>query len=137
MRAPLTFGQATVEDLDLPPALSINPNTPIGTAQAMSYDRDYSQLTVVDPSTRALLGYVSTAAFKNADAGAPVSTVMNRFDRRRSKGYKVITPDTPLEELQAFFAGEDFAVVTDGARRFVLGVATRGDLDEFLRRRPE
>ena len=52
--------------------------------------------------------------------------------------------ETPLEELEAFFEGglsaggekQDFAVVTDPARRFVLGVATRGDLEEFVRRRP-
>ena len=135
--------QATVEDLDLPPALSITPNTPIGTAQAMSYDRDYSQLTVVHPATRALLGYVAAAQLQRAVAGAagagdaPVSTVMSRFDRRRVKGYTLITPGTPLEDLQAFFADEEFAVVTDPDRRFVLGVATRADLDEFLRRRPD
>ena len=51
--------------------------------------------------------------------------------------------DTPLEELEAFFNGgsngsgpQDFAVVTDGSRRFVLGVATKGDLEEFVKRRP-
>ena len=130
--------QATVEDLDLAPALSVTPNTPIHTAQATSYDRDYSQLTVVHPTTRALLGYVSSDRLKAAASpDAPVSSVMNRFDRRRSKGYKVISPETPLEELQDFFENEEFAVVTDPARRFVLGVATRGDLIEFLRRRPD
>jgi hypothetical protein len=103
----------------------------------MSYDRDYSQLTVVNPSTRALLGYVSSHSLKRANPDEPVSTVMNRFDRRRVKGYKLITPETPLEELQEFFVCEEFAVVTDVARRFVLGVATRGDLEEFVRRRPE
>jgi hypothetical protein len=33
--------------------------------------------------------------------------------------------------------GEDFAVVTDERRRFVLGVATRKDLEEFVKRRPD
>lgn len=153
---PSEFRGATVEDLDLPPALSIHPDTYITTALAMSYDRDYSQLTVIHPNTRALLGYVSSAALKSAaetllkspsssSSGIStsdkerlqVSSVMNRFDRRRSKGYRVITPTTPLEELAAFFdTGEEFAVVTDAGRRFVLGVATKGDLMEFLRRRP-
>lgn len=58
--------------------------------------------------------------------------------------YKVITMDTPLEELEEFFNGgpngkgatQEFAVVTDERRRFVLGVATRTDLEEFARRRP-
>lgn len=49
--------------------------------------------------------------------------------------------DTGLGELEGFFEGEggggrqEFAVITDGERRFVLGVATRGDLEEFVRRR--
>lgn len=67
---------------------------------------------------------------------------MQKF-RRKGKVYKIITMDTPLEELEEFFHGgangnvaQDFAVVTDGARRFVLGVATKGDLEEFVKRRP-
>jgi len=67
---------------------------------------------------------------------------MQKF-RRRGNVYKVITMDTPLEELEAFFNGgvsgterQDFAVVTDASRKFVLGVATRGDLEEFAKRRP-
>lgn len=67
---------------------------------------------------------------------------MIKFQRKGRK-YHLITMETPLEELEAFFAGDisggepqDFAVVTDPARRFVLGVATRADLEEFVRRRP-
>jgi hypothetical protein len=67
---------------------------------------------------------------------------MVRF-RRKGRKYALITMETPLEDLQAFFEGKDaggerqeFAVVTDPARRFVLGVATREDLGEFVRRRP-
>jgi len=53
--------------------------------------------------------------------------------------------ETPLEELERFFEGEiggtrrekqDFAVVTDASRKFVLGVATKADLEEFVKRRP-
>lgn len=68
---------------------------------------------------------------------------MQKFRRRRGDVYRVISMDTPLEDLEAFFDGEgggrrqDFAVVTDEGRRFVLGVATRGDLEEFVKRRPE
>ena len=66
-----------------------------------------------------------------------VSQAMNRF-RRKDKVYKVITPDTPLEELEEFLGeeGREFAVVTDERRRFVLGVATRDDLENFASRRP-
>lgn len=55
--------------------------------------------------------------------------------------------ETPLEELEEFFESEiggngekrekqGFAVVTDGTRKFVLGVATKADLEEFVKRRP-
>ena len=76
----------------------------------------------------------------------PVSKAMQRFNRKRGM-YQVITMETPLEELEQFFesdigpSGEkrekqQFAVVTDASRKFVLGVATKADLDEFVRRRP-
>jgi hypothetical protein len=64
--------------------------------------------------------------------------------RRKGKVYRVITMDTTLTDLELFFKGgqdgaggeQDFAVVTDERRRFVLGVATRQDLEEFAKRRP-
>lgn len=76
----------------------------------------------------------------------PVEKAMQRF-QRRGHVYKVISMDTPLEELERFFDGEmggsgerrekqDFAVVTDASRKFVLGVATREDLEQFVKRRP-
>lgn len=135
---------ATIEDLDLAPALSITPSTPISAALAMSYDRDYSQLTVVDSQTRSLLGYLDVERIKSLLKSGEIteadviSKAMNRF-RRRGKVYKVITPDTPLEELELFLSeeGREFAVVTDERRRFVLGVATRGDLENFAKRRAD
>jgi len=71
-----------------------------------------------------------------------VEKAMSRFKRDKGTKYTLITTETPLEELEGFFEGvytgqkQDFAVVTDQARRFVLGVATREDLDEFVKRRP-
>lgn len=111
----------------------------------MSYDRDYSQLTVVSSTTRSLLGYLSVPKLKSLLASGGVTEndaaakAMNRFERRKGLAsvYKVITPNTPLEELEAFLVREEFAVVTDERRRFVLGVATRGDLEEFVKRRPK
>lgn len=109
----------------------------------MSYDRDYSQLTVVSSTTRSLLGYLSVPKLKallasgDVKEGDTAAKAMTRFERRKGVAvYKVITPNTPLEELEAFLANEEFAVVTDERRRFVLGVATRGDLEEFVKRRP-
>ncbi|KAL6869048.1 hypothetical protein ACO1O0_000371 [Amphichorda felina] len=140
---------ATVEDLDPPAALSLNPSDAISLALVSAFERDYTHLTIVDGETRALLGYISIPHLQSLlDGGKvrpedPLSAAMTRFQRRGRK-YRVITMETPLEELEAFFRGgetdgpwkEDFAVITDENRRFVLGVATVADLEEFVKRRP-
>ena len=113
-----------------------------------AYERDYTHLTVVSQDTRALLGYLSIPRLgkllKDAKVmdSDPVEKAMLKFQRKGSV-YKVITMDTPLEDIEDFFTGgvdgsgpQDFAVVTDGSRRFVLGVATKSDLEEFVKRRP-
>lgn len=113
-----------------------------------AYERDYTHLTVVSEDTRALLGYLNIPRLKQllkddtVKDTEHVEKAMQKF-QRRGNVYKVITMDTPLEELEAFFNGEvdgkepqSFAVVTDGSRRFVLGVATKSDLEEFVKRRP-
>ena len=70
---------------------------------------------------------------------------MVRFQRRGVKKYHVITMETELWELEGFFENlgdyatgtkQDFAVVTDWGRKFVLGVVTRSDIEEFVKRRP-
>ncbi|KAI1376280.1 hypothetical protein F4677DRAFT_419454 [Hypoxylon crocopeplum] len=137
---------ATVQDLEPPAALSLNPSDPISLALISAFERDYTHLTIVDSETRALLGYIAIPVLQaQLDAGQvkpgdPLSAAMARFERKGKK-YKVITMATPLEELEEFFEGgagqkQEFAVVTDEDRRFVLGVATRSDLEEFVKRRP-
>ncbi|KAL8871004.1 MAG: hypothetical protein Q9174_003079 [Haloplaca sp. 1 TL-2023] len=139
---------ATVEDLDPPPALSTKPTEVVAVALMNAYERDYSHLTVISEDTRALLGYLNIPRLRSMLQNGTVSETdyvekaMQKF-QRSGKTYKVITMDTPLEELEAFFTGgidgvgpQSFAVVTDGNRRFVLGVATKGDLEEFVKRRP-
>lgn len=134
--------------MDPPPALSTKPTEPISVALMNAYERDYSHLTVVSEDTRALLGYLNIPRLRQMLQDGTVQETdyvekaMQKF-QRSGKVYKVITMDTPLEELEVFFTGgvgsngaQDFAVVTDGNRRFVLGVATKGDLEEFVKRRP-
>ena len=137
-----------MEDLDPPPALSTSPYTPLSSALLSAYERDYTHLTVLSPSDKSLLGYISIPRLrqlldtKQVDENDPVEKAMIKF-QRRGKKYRLITMETRLEELEEFFEGgsvggerQDFAVVTDPARRFVLGVATRSDLEEFVKRRP-
>lgn len=112
-----------------------------------AFERDYTHLTVINPSDKSLLGYISTPTLRKlleshqVRDSDPVEKAMVRF-KRKGNAYKLITMETPLQLLEAFFDGDgtgakqDFAVVTDPARRFVLGVVTKGDLDEFVRRRP-
>lgn len=103
---------------------------------------------MLSPTDKSLLGYVSIAHLraqleaKTVQDSDPVEKAMVRF-QRKGRRYRLITMETRLEELEAFFDGvgvdgarQEFAVVTDPGRRFVLGVATKGDLDEFVRRRP-
>lgn len=118
-------------------------------ALLQAYERDYTHLTVVSEETRALLGYLSIPRLRQMLAERkisdedPVEKAMLRF-KRRGRVYRVITMETPLEELERFFDGglvpasgpQDFAIVTDQTRRFVLGVVTKSDLEEFARRRP-
>ncbi|TNY23819.1 hypothetical protein DMC30DRAFT_257305 [Rhodotorula diobovata] len=156
---------ATVEDLQLSPALVLPVSTSIGTALQLAFERDFSILPLHDPSSRAtLLGWLAVDALKPAaergevDLDAPLSSLQAGtagegdgsgsgpravLEFSRSRKYEVITPNTPLEDLEAFFAaqsgprgsGAQFAIVTDGARKFVLGIVTVDDLKKFAQRR--
>ena len=142
---------ATVADLDLAPALSTSPNTSLADALLSASSHDYSHLTVLSDNTRSLLGYLSVSKLKQLfesrqlQPSDPVSRAMVKFQRSAGSKYQVITMETELHELEGFFenvgpyatrAKQDFAVVTDGGRKFVLGVVTRSDLEEFVKRRP-
>ncbi|KDE08105.1 hypothetical protein MVLG_01587 [Microbotryum lychnidis-dioicae p1A1 Lamole] len=75
----------------------------------------------------------TSSSTKNA-----VASAVTRF--RKEGDYQVITPNTPLEELEAFFTqgqtrNVTFALVTDQERKFVLGVVTPDDLLKFISRR--
>ncbi|GAA5923354.1 hypothetical protein JCM1841_006494 [Sporobolomyces salmonicolor] len=159
----LDYRGATVEDLQLSPALVLPVSTDVATALQLAYERDFSILPLAAPSSRQLIGWLSVDALKplaeqgKIDLDAPLSSLdgagavngategegqspVRRF--ARSRKYEVITPFTPLEDLDAFFAAQDqqpsadrFALVTDAARKFVLGIVTQEDLAKFTARR--
>lgn len=133
--------QATVEDLDLLPALSIHPSTNLADALEMSYERSYSYLPVVSTKDKRLLGYLTAEELQQKAPSNEKDTVANHYIRFKTqnpnKKYQKITPNTPLEDLEDFFnRDEEFAVVTDEQNRFVMGVATKNDLDKFVEHRP-
>lgn len=138
-------------DLDLPPALSTSPTTSLSDAMLSASSHDYSHLTVLSENTRSLKGYLSVAKLKSLFESKqlapsdPVEKAMVKFKRSAGRQYQTITMETELWELEGFFENigdyatgskQDFAVITDGGRKFVLGVATRHDLNEFVKRRP-
>jgi predicted transcriptional regulator len=131
---------AVVEDLQLPPAFSISANEAISRALELAYERDFSHIPVLNRRRRPL-GYVDVAKLKEkweagqANPDDNVSQYMIKFNRTSSEPYTIITPLSPLFELENFLKTNIFALVTDQSRKFVLAVATAQDLESFVRRR--
>jgi hypothetical protein len=87
------------------------------------------------------LGYLTAEQLEkqanSMERGAKVADHYIKFKDTSKRAFQPITPDTPLEELEKFFAaGQEFAVITDETCKFVLGVATRDDLEKFVKHRP-
>ncbi|KAF5341649.1 hypothetical protein D9611_001674 [Ephemerocybe angulata] len=131
---------AVVEDLQLAPAFSLPFNESISRAIELAYERDFSHIPVLDRSRRPL-GYLDVASLKEkweagkANPDDKVSQYMTKFKRTSTEPYTLITPMTPLSDLEEFLKTNLFALVTDSSRKFVLGVATAHDLEEFVSRR--
>ncbi|WVR03537.1 hypothetical protein IAU60_000529 [Kwoniella sp. DSM 27419] len=134
---------ACVEDLQLPPAFCLAHDAPISVALEAAYEREFDQLPILN-DRRKPIGYLHVPTLKSkfeggsVDEADPVAKHITHFPMSsRSHPYTVIHPLTPLEQLEAFFvsAGVDFALVTDTERKWVLGVATKDDLETFVKRR--
>ncbi|KAI0341467.1 hypothetical protein BDW22DRAFT_1332682 [Trametopsis cervina] len=131
---------AVVEDLQLSPAFALPSDEAISRAIELAYERDFSQIPVLDRQRRPL-GYIDVSALKakweggEANPDDKVFKYTIKFKREPSVRYVVITPWTPLAELELFLQDKLFALVTDGERKFVLGVATKQDLESFVTRR--
>ncbi|RKP27797.1 tryptophan synthase beta subunit-like PLP-dependent enzyme [Syncephalis pseudoplumigaleata] len=135
---------ASVEDLQLPAAVTVRDTTPLVDALEQMTEREFSQLPVLD-AHRKMIGFVYDADLRailegnGATATDPVGAWMHRFTGSSTNGtgggrrrYQIITPDTPLAELAQFFERHSAAFVTDAQRRWCLGVATKYDLIRFL-----
>ncbi|KZO98621.1 hypothetical protein CALVIDRAFT_535239 [Calocera viscosa TUFC12733] len=136
---PEKYRGAVVDDLQLPPAFCLPATAPVSRAITEAYERDFSQIPILSEGRR-VLGYVSVGRLKEGwekgqvNPDVAIANYTTRFPTT-SKPYRVITPDTPLEDLEDFLRVEEFALVTDSERKFVLGVATRSDLENFTSRR--
>ncbi|KAH8823781.1 hypothetical protein DL96DRAFT_1532135 [Flagelloscypha sp. PMI_526] len=132
---------AVIEDLQLPPAFSLPSNELLSRAIELAYDRDFSHIPILHPKTRSPVGHIDVATLKKkwessqANPDDKVDAHMSRFKRSASHPYKLITPWTELEELEEFLKENDFALVTDNDRKFVIAVATSHDLEQFVTRR--
>lgn len=103
------YRAASVEDLQLPAAVTTSPKATLSHALDLMLDREFSHLPVISSKNRKLVGYISLAALKahledgSASLNDPVDKWMFRFNRRQGSGhgqkYEVITPDTPLSQL--------------------------------------
>ncbi|KAL4260414.1 CBS domain superfamily protein [Pleurotus pulmonarius] len=131
---------AVVEDLQLPPAFALPYQESISRAIELAYERDFSHIPVLDKNRRPL-GYVDVARLKEkweagqADPSSKVLQYMTKFKRTTAEPYTLVTPLSPLEDLETFLQHNIFALVTDNDRKFVLAVATAADLDTFVKRR--
>ncbi|KZS97070.1 hypothetical protein SISNIDRAFT_472913 [Sistotremastrum niveocremeum HHB9708] len=131
---------AVVEDLQLPPAFCLPEHESISRAIELAYERDFSHIPVLSKE-RKPLGYIAVATLKEkwekglADPNDSVQSHTVKFQRSSSHPYTLITPDTPLDVLEEFLTHNIFALVTDVGRKFVLGVATMQDLENFVSRR--
>ncbi|ODN76169.1 hypothetical protein, variant [Cryptococcus amylolentus CBS 6039] len=134
---------ACVEDLQLSPAFCLPQDAIVLNALETAYEREFDHLPILNHK-RKPIGYLDIPSLKQKlSAGAvtehdPVSKLTNYFTiSNPSNPYTVISPLTPLEELELFFEKRavDFALVTDGERKWVLGVATKDDLETFAKRR--
>ncbi|KAJ2347827.1 hypothetical protein GGH92_003051, partial [Coemansia sp. RSA 2673] len=156
------YRAASIEDLQLPAAVTVSEQDSMGVAISLMAENDFSQVPVTG-SGRRLIGYLTLSAAQTlidngtATRSMPVKQFMLRFagratrapgtDSRLSgaaaiasttsarKQYWLITPETPLSELARFFETHSVAFVTDASRKFCLGIATKQDLITFLARR--
>ncbi|KAI7903068.1 tryptophan synthase beta subunit-like PLP-dependent enzyme [Cokeromyces recurvatus] len=138
------YRAASVEDLQLAAAVTINPSSTVSHAFDLMLEREYSQLPVINKTNKKLVGYVSLSALQDQlERGSvqltdTVESCMYTFKKGSegvNKKYEIITPDTSLAELAKFFERNSFAVITDAHRKWCLGVATKYDLISFLHRR--
>jgi len=110
----ILYRGATVEDLQLPPAVCVSLNSNLLTALTVANDHDYSQLPVLDDNDRKLKGYLDIRELKQkleigkVKGEDGIENCLKRFRGGKGKGgvegsYTIIEPDTGLADLECEF----------------------------------
>ncbi|KAJ3368636.1 hypothetical protein GGF31_006195 [Allomyces arbusculus] len=133
------FRGATVADLKLPRAVTATRGTACRDAVLVMQKNGFDQLPVVasGAANAPIVGLVtlgnilSRVSSGRVTLNSPVDDAMFHFDTK-AKEYFVITPDTPLADLSAFFEKNSAGVVTTPGSHAVVAVVTKIDLMAWL-----
>ncbi|ORY42755.1 cystathionine beta-synthase [Rhizoclosmatium globosum] len=138
----LQYGGATIKDLGLPSAVSVQEDIATSDAVNIMQQTGFDQLPVTAAKTKRLIGMVTLGdalakvASKRATLQSPVSAVMTHFPKTGAK-FTDVTIDTKLDTMDSFFNNNFWAVVTENVNgeRQVRHVVTKIDLLHFLVKR--
>jgi len=132
------YGSATVKDLNLPDAVSVQGDQSCKDVLAILQKGGFDQVPVTDAKGK-MLGLITTGNLLSkvsrgrAKPTAPVTEVMYKFNTKRQ--FQEITTDTKLADLSKFFEKNHAAFVTvreaDNVP-IVKQVVTKVDLLNFL-----
>ncbi|PVU96038.1 hypothetical protein BB561_001423 [Smittium simulii] len=153
------YRAASVEDLQLSAAISIQESSNLGSVLNLMVENDFSHVPVTTTSKK-LVGYISKSAVEtllslncaalsdlvglhmhsftkkpNKTINLTLDSSRNVSPKPKSAKYTIITPETPLSELAKFFDHHNVAFVTDISCKFCLGVVTKNDLMQFIEKR--
>jgi len=129
------WGGATVRDLNLPVAVTVDAKVTLQEALDLMKKAGFDHLPIVDDqkkmvglvTTSSLLSSVSKGKAKFSD-----SITKAMYSSNTKKAFQEITNDTKLSDLQKFFEKNSAAFVTEGKE--VKSVVTKVDLLQYLTR---
>jgi len=134
---------AAVAELNLASPKAIDQDSSLNNALNIMDSNDFDFLPVVDNkkfvgfvSRNEILAHIPEETQDDQDKGdvIKVGEIMHRFAKRK-ESYHLITPETPLKDLEKFFEKHAVGFVTDNERIWCLGVVTKLDLTNYLTQR--
>lgn len=70
---------ATVEDLDIKPAISINPSTTLEEALEIAYENEFTNLPVINELNKKLLGILNMNSLKNIPKDTKLAPIVRNY----------------------------------------------------------